>query len=410
MTWKHRYTILAVICGANALSFMDRMVMASAIPFIAKDFHLSPLAMGAVLSAFFLGYAAMQLPGGLLSDRFGPRLVLAGSIAWWSLMTALTGLAPGLTALMAIRFLFGLGEGPFPAAASKALSIWFPRTEIARAMGLQLATIGLGAATAPLFVGALIVTWGWRWVYFTLFAPGILLVALIFWFMRNSGAESRCVEPPETAQSDPHQPARAALWASLATALTPAIWWCAAALFMTNIVAWGLLNWLPTYLLEARHFGLSKMTILSAAINLIAAFSFALGGFIADRFFSQRLYRLIILSSLASALFVFLAGRAPTGNQAAVYLAGLFLVFGLGSAPLFTLPIVLVPKHAVGSAAGFVNTAGQLAGVLSPLLVGYLLQTTHGDFTIVLNAMAVTALLAIIPPLFIRQRPPPQPA
>jgi sugar phosphate permease len=208
----------------------------------------------------------------------------------------------------------------------------------------------------------------------------------------------------ETAELDPHPPAKVAAWASLATALrTPAILWCAAGLFMINLVGWGLLNWLPTYLLAARHFSLPKTAMLSATINCVAAFSFALGGFVADRFFSQRLHRLLILSSLASAVFIFLTARAATGNQAAAYLVALFLAFGLGSAPIFTLPIVLVPQHAVGGASGIVNTAGQLAGVVSPVLVGYLLEATHGNFVIVLNVMMGTALLSIIPPFFIRQ-------
>src|SRR4051812_20664517 len=127
MIWKHRYTILGILSCAWLLCYVDRMVMATAIPFIAKDLHLSPLVMGGVLSAFFAGYALMQIPGGLLADRFGPRAVLTASIAWWSVLTALTGMVPGLTAMLVIRTLFGVGEGPFPSSAAKALSNWFPR-------------------------------------------------------------------------------------------------------------------------------------------------------------------------------------------------------------------------------------------------------------------------------------------
>src|SRR5579859_5957013 len=108
MRWKHRYWILAILFLASALCYLDRMAMASAIPFIAKDFHLSQTAMGAVLSAFFIGYAAMQIPGGMLADRFGPRPVLTAGIAWWSIMTAATGLATGLSGLLALRLFFGL--------------------------------------------------------------------------------------------------------------------------------------------------------------------------------------------------------------------------------------------------------------------------------------------------------------
>src|SRR5688572_25770347 len=113
MAWKHRYTVLSVLVASWLLCYLDRMVMASAIPFIAEDFKLSPLQMGQVMSAFFVGYALMQIPGGLLADRFGPRIVLAVSLVWWSVMTALTGVVGGLAALLVIRVLFGLGEGPY---------------------------------------------------------------------------------------------------------------------------------------------------------------------------------------------------------------------------------------------------------------------------------------------------------
>src|SRR5688500_56992 len=106
MTWKPRFTILAILCVAYLLCYLDRMVMASAIPFIATDFQLSPMAMGAVLSAFFVGYAAMQIPGGLLVDRFGPNRLLTASILWWSICTALTGAAGSWTAILVIRVLF----------------------------------------------------------------------------------------------------------------------------------------------------------------------------------------------------------------------------------------------------------------------------------------------------------------
>jgi MFS family permease len=94
----------------------------TAIPFIAEDFHLLPVAIGIVLSAFF-GYTLIQIPADLLSDRLGPRFVLIGSIAWFALMTAATGLAPGLW-MIAVRAAHGVGEGLFPTAAAKAFSNW----------------------------------------------------------------------------------------------------------------------------------------------------------------------------------------------------------------------------------------------------------------------------------------------
>ncbi len=404
MRSRHRFTILGILCCAYMLCYMDRMVMASAIPFVAKDFHLSPLGMGEVLSAFFVGYALMQIPGGLLADHFGPRAVLVGAITWWSIMTALTGAAPGLMALLAFRLLFGLGEGPFPSAGSKALSIWFPPGEIARAYGLQLAATGVGAAVAPLFVAALIIAWGWRWVYFLLFVPGILLALVMWVYVRNSATECLHATTVEAPELGPPAAEKISITTSFLESLrTPSVLWCAASFFIGNLVSWGLLNWLPTYLLQAREFSVATMGTAAALINIVGVVGSVLGGYICDKYFRGRLRIPIILGFLASAGFTYLTAAASSGTLATVYLVLLYLFSTISGPAIFALPILIVPKHAVGGAFGIVNTAGQLAGVVSPMLIGYVLNFTHGNFFIVLCFMASLSLLAIVPALGIRQ-------
>lgn len=405
MAWKHRYTVLTVLVGTWLLCYVDRMVMASAIPFIAEEFKLSSLAMGQVLSAFFVGYALMQIPGGILADRFGPRKVLAISIAWWSVMTAFTGIATGLISLLVARALFGLGEGPYPPASSKALSIWFPRRELARAQGLQWAAVSLGATVAPIFVVTLILNWGWRSVFFALCIPG-LLVALISWhYVRNSPAKSKYVGAAEMAEFDASEVnATAADGGFLRLLRNPVILWCAASVFLSNIVSWGLTNWLPTYLLQARGFSPAKMGVLASLTNLAGAVGAPLGGYLCDKYFKNDIRWVIVGGLIVSAGFTYLAATAPTGESAVCHLAVVFLlVNGVATTAIFTLPLVIVPKHAVGAAFGIVNTAGQVAGVLSPLMVGYILNATGNDFQVVLYCMVGLALAATVPAAMIRQ-------
>jgi MFS family permease len=398
MAWKRRYTVLVVLFCAYLLSFMDRMVMASAIPFIAEDFDLSPLSMGVVLSAFFAGYAVMQIPGGLLADRFGPRAVLAISIAWWSMMTAVTGLVSGLVVLMVVRVLFGLGEGAFPSAASKSLSIWFPAHELGRATGLQLTSTAVGASVAPLFVAALIANWGWRSVFLSLFVPGILLSVLVWRFATNVPAEREAdARGRETARDAP----RKSTFADFMR--TPAILWCAACIFLANTAGWGLANWLPTYLLQARGFDIGRMGMYAALVSIASAVGMPLGGYLCDKYFSRNLRIPIILGLAASSGFTYLAAVAPTGEWAVAYLALSAALGSIASPAIFTLPLLVVPKHAVGGAFGFVNTAGQMAGVFSPVLVGYILDATGRDFQIVFFCMIGISLMAIYPASRIRQ-------
>jgi MFS family permease len=399
--------VLAILFGAYLLCYTDRMVMASAIPFIARDLHLSPLRMGEVLSAFFVGYSVMQIPGGVLADRFGSRAVLTGAVAWWSVMTALTGMMPGLTALLAARVLFGLGEGPFPPAASKTLSAWFPVRELGRANGLQYAAVSIGATVAPLFVVALVTRWGWRSVFYSLFIPGICLAALVWAFIQNSPRESRYVSEEERRECRPvPRERRAVRQALLASLQNPSVLWCAVCLFFANMAGWGLLNWLPVYLLEARGFDVERMGIFTALTNLAGAIGYPIAGHLCDRYFSRRLQVPLAWGLVLSALFTYLAANAPSGQWAVAYLTAGSFCASAASTAIFTLPLVLVPPAAVGGAFGIVNTAGQFAGIVSPLLIGYLLSLTGGNFTVTLYCLVGVTAIAVFPATRIKSERP----
>ena len=179
--WKHRHTSLAVVFVVWLVSYLDRMVMSTAIPYIADDFNLSASEMGVVMSAFFAGYALFQIPGGILSDRFGARKVLVFAIAWWSIFTLFTGYASSLIGLVLIRICFGIGEGIGPAATWKSLAVWTPASERGRANSIMMSTNSLGPALAPLFVVAIMSYWGWRAVFHYLSIPGFLLCIWV-WF------------------------------------------------------------------------------------------------------------------------------------------------------------------------------------------------------------------------------------
>jgi sugar phosphate permease len=407
MSWKHRYSVLGIIVVSYLICFVDRMVMASAIPFIAADLQLSPMATGQVLSAFFAGYALMQIPGGLLADRFGPRVVLTTTIVLWSIMTALTGMASGLVALLAIRVLFGVAEGPFPPAVSKTVSQWFPTRELSRTTGLLVGATAVGASVAPIFVVALIVNWGWRSVFYSLLVPGVVLALVVWYYITNSPAESRRVTPQELKDYDgdlstQQAPLKATLLQSLRT---PAVLWCAASFFFLNLTNWGLLNWLPTYLLQARGFSVEKMGYFAAVTNLAGAVGYPLGGYICDKYFRHNIKILIVIGAVVSSCLTYLAATAPTGEWAVACFAAALLTSGFAFTPLLTLPLLIVPKHAVGGAFGIVNTAGQLAGLFSPLLVGYVLEVTGGNFRIVLYCLVASSLIAIAPTLKTRCPP-----
>jgi sugar phosphate permease len=388
MHWQRRHSILAILFAAYLLCYMDRMAIATAIPYMAKDFGLSPLGMGGVLSAFFIGYAFMQLPGGILADRFGPRRIMTAAIAGWSLSTVFTGMANSLSALLAIRVLFGATEGSFPPSASKTVALWFPPEQVGRANGFQLSAVQLGAAVAPICVSWIIGQWGWRAVFYSLLVPGLVLALLVWTFIKDVPASIQ------------HQPA---VVTPIGEVLKmPAVRWCAVTIFLWSIAAWGLMNWLPTYLLQSRGFSLSKMGLLGSLPYFAGAVGYFLGGWFSDHYSDNQRRIPIAIGLLGGGVTTHLAVAAPSGEWAVVALIFSFLFVFMSAGGIFTIPLVAVPRHAVGAAFGFINTAAQVAAFLSPLAVGYVLNATHGDFTPVLYGFVGFFVVAAVAALEIR--------
>ena len=155
-------TVYALIWIGWMMSFLDRMVMSLSLPFIGRDMHLDATSQGAIISAFFFGYALCQIPGGLLADRFGARKVMSIGIAWWSVFTTCTGLVGSYPIMLVLRGFFGVGEGCFPGASWKTIATYFPPKERATATAVQSTVNTLGPALASLVAAGIIASFGWR--------------------------------------------------------------------------------------------------------------------------------------------------------------------------------------------------------------------------------------------------------
>ena len=178
-----------VVAGIFILAwilYIDRAVISSAKGMIASELHLSDQAMGAVFSAFLLGYSLMQIPSGWFADRFGPRIALSSLVALWSVFTFLTGTVSDLTLLLATRFLFGVAEsGAFPASA-RAFYNWLPPGERGIANGILFSGAMLGAGVSFPICAKLIGAVGWRWAFYLLALPGFLWAVLWVTLFRDS--------------------------------------------------------------------------------------------------------------------------------------------------------------------------------------------------------------------------------
>jgi len=171
---KGRWYILFLICLMYLITYLDRVNISTAAPVISKEFGFDKVTMGFIFSAFVWAYAAFQVPGGWLGDRFGARNVLTIIVTYWSLMTAATAAAFSATSFIVVRFLFGIGEaGAFP-VATRAMQNWYPKQERGFVQGITHSASRLGAAIAPPIVVLIMTAFNWQAVFYVCGAVGIV--------------------------------------------------------------------------------------------------------------------------------------------------------------------------------------------------------------------------------------------
>lgn len=394
---KGRHTVLAILFVTWIVSSVDRMAMSVALPYISADYHLTPFQSGLLLSTFFAGYSLSQIPGGLLADRFGVRTVATAAMVWWSAFTALTGAATAFVQMGVIRFVFGLGEGVFPACAFKTIAVWFPQRERATANSIMLASNPLGVALSPLIVVAIMAAWGWRAVFYCLFIPG-LLIALVFWkLVPNNPGESSLVSRDELCEIEQEDAAAGVPLAKprfIEVFKEPSIIQYFLVLFTFDIAFWGFTAWLPTYLVKVRGFSMVEMGVTASVPFFAGTVGSVVGGWASDRFFRNRRRTAIILSELMAALFLYLTFTATTVIMLVVCqgVAGFFLLAFF--ATFWALPMNSVPKRMMGVASGLINMAGQLAAFVSPLMMGLIVEASDGSYDVALIFLVAALLLS----------------
>lgn len=393
---KKRNIILAILFITWTVCYMDRMVMTVAVPYIAKDFSLNSIQTGFIMSAFFAGYALFQIPGGMLADKFGARKVMAIAVSWWSVFTAVTGMATSLAHMLIVRFLFGLGEASFPGGSWKTVSTWFPKKERATANSLMLSSNSLGPAIAPLFVVGIMAAFSWRSVFYFLFIPGIVVVALILIFIRDNPADSKMLSQEEKdliAAKDKDDVTAVKLSFGEVIKM-PIVWKIFFTFFAFDIVFWGFSSWIPSYLVAARGFKLVKMGIVASLPFFAGTVGTVVGGWISDKYFVGRRKTVIVVSMIIAAICLLLTYNMANAVLATVFLTctGFFVCVAFGG--IWALPMNLLPPDVMGSSSGFINFAGQCAGFLSPIIMGYLIQFASGSYYMAFGFLVIASILA----------------
>jgi len=373
------------------------MVMSTTIPYIGKELHLSKTAMGMVMSAFFVGYTAFQIPGGILVDKFGPRLIMTIALSVWSIFTGVTGVIVTFVHLIVARVMFGVGEGPFPAASMKSIALWYEPSKRATATSIILSSNALGPAIAPLLAVWIMSYWGWRGTFYSLVVPGILVTVLIAAYVTDNphGEDRLKSESPPTEHVTSGQ-IEYSFWQVLKE---PTVWKSTGMFFICNIAGWGFKSWLPTYLVSARHMSMKTMGMAASLPFFAGIVGYLFGGWLSDGWFKSERRIPVIVFQLATAALFYLTYTVGSITMLLIYqtLAGFFLSAML--AAVWALPVSSVPKAITGRAVGIFNTGGQMAGLASPTIIGYLVDVSKGSFNtsfiFMIGCLIVSAAIAL---------------
>lgn len=400
--WKARYSVLSAIWFGWMFSFLDRMVMSVSLPFIGKDLNIDTTMQGAILSAFFAGYALFQIPGGLLADKFGFRRMMAIGITWWSVFTALTGMILSYPIMLVVRCLFGIGEGCFPGATWKCIATYFPPKQRATATAIQSTVNTLGPAVASLVAAGIIAAFGWRTVFIVLSLPGVLIGLYCWKYVKDNPAEHGHMTPSELAELAAGE-AQGTICTSEGLTFKeflkkPILWQMVGIWFFFDITFWGFVSWLPSYLMKVRGFSLMQTGIAGSIPFLFGAVGTLAGGWLSDHVKGQRKW-LYIPNALIAGFFLYLTYTVPSADMAVVYQSVSSFFMFLAMAAFWGLVMDAIPAHIMGSSSSTVNFGGQAAGFVSPIAMGYLIQASGGSFDtafiFIIGALVASAVLTL---------------
>jgi MFS family permease len=405
--------VFLLLCCMAFIMYIDRTNIAIVAPLLKNELQLSNTELGLMFSAFATAYACCGVPGAWLGDRFGARRMLTLSGVLWSVATIVTGFSYGLVAIVTARFFVGAGEAPIYATAARVIATWIPESRRGLAQGVMHGCGRFANALAPMVVTGLIVLLSWRFAFVALGAITLVFFAFLDSWFRDEPREHPSITAAELAALRP-----SAGQAMNARTVEPIVWpdllrrvWPAsAACFAHGWMLWFFLNWVPTYFSSRYGMKIESSAIFSTLVLLGGTLGTMMGGALSDWYFKKTGNRLrarrdvIIFGFLSSiiGLVPLLISNNLTLNAAGLGVA--FFLSELADSPLWLVGAEVAPKHA-GTSSALTFAGMAVAGAVSPLIVGKLLDLTGGDWSIAFMASIGVMILGPIFALFIRLDP-----
>jgi ACS family D-galactonate transporter-like MFS transporter len=406
-----RFFILGLLSFGTMINYLDRTVLGIAAPALMQDLDISKVSMGIVFSAFSWSYAAMQIPGGIFLDRFGTKLTYFLSLTFWSLSTLLHGLASGIVSLLGCRLMLGISEAPCFPTNSRVVATWFPQQERAFATGVYTVGEYVGLAFLSPLLFWILGAFGWRALFIVVGVVGILF-GLYWWRSYREPHESKAV-----SQEELDYIAAGGGIVNTQVAQTQFEWRLVGKLlrfrqlvgicigqFAGNSTLVFFLTWFPTYLATERHMGWLKIGFFSVLPFIAASVGVLFGGWWSDSLLrrgrsANMARKLPIITGLLLASVIVTANYVDSDAVVIGILSTAFFAQGMAALG-WTLVSDIAPKGLLGLTGGIFNFAANLAGIITPLVIGFILAAT-GSFFGALAFIAVVALVGAFSYIFI---------
>ncbi|MFM0481553.1 MFS transporter [Paraburkholderia strydomiana] len=416
---KARYQILGLLAVGTMINYLDRTVLGIAAPQLTKELGINAAMMGLLFSVFSWSYVASQIPGGLFLDRFGSKLTYFLSMTFWSLCTLAQGLVHGIAGLFVFRLGLGVSEAPCFPTNSRVVATWFPQSERAMATGTYTVGEYIGLAFFSPFLFMLMGAFGWRSLFYVVGGVGIVF-GVIWWLMYREprdhpSANQAELDYIEAGGGLTHRhkdngaaaaPAKGGFeWRTIGRLLKHRqLTGICLGQFAGNSTLVFFLTWFPTYLATERHMGWLKIGFFAIMPFIAASIGVMFGGLFSDwllrRGKSANVARkLPIIAGLLLASTIILANYVESNVAVIAILSVAFFAQGMAALG-WTLVSDIAPEGLLGVTGGIFNFAANLAGIVTPLVVGFIVAAT-GSFVGALVFIGVIALIGALSYIFI---------
>ena len=402
---KVRWKIFLMMLFLIAINYIDRASLSVAMPMIAKEFDLSPATQGLLMSSFFWTYAFMQIPGGMLADRFGPRVVIVWSTLGWGFFQAIAAVCTGWVSLLITRLGLGASEAPIYPAGGKLNAIWMTQNERGRGATLLDGGAPLGAALGALIIAGLLTHFdSWR-ISFVVAGVGTMIAGVFaWWYIRNHPRQHPGVNEAEASFIEQSHAADLAAEPTHASGKVldffkyRSVWGMFFGWMCFNALFYGLLTWMPTYLSKVHGMDIKQM---GGAVFIMFFSGFVgemVGGWIADKWKAagasqaKVLRTLFGIASVIATIAIYNVARFKD-PVTIVILLSITLFFLRWCGLFWCVPSILGTRNRVGFLGGVMNLGGNCAGIGVPILVGIIVQATGSyDMAMMLFAAAGAGL------------------